>query len=132
VRLRSKGLGRKELVMDFREYEIVREGDEIVVVGTIRDPVNWDFTIRVCEDDLAGLLRLGTHRSFLGMILGSLFKRKPKHHWTQDRDEHVAEGKRRLADAKENAQERAHAALQSTTLTVRRTEQPEQVAATGT
>jgi len=118
--------------MDFREYEIVREGDEIVVVGTIRDPVNWDFTIRICEDDLAGLLHLGTHRKFLGLALGSLFKRKPKHHWTHDRDEHIAEGKKRLDAAKENAQERAHAAVQSPSLSVRRNPQPEEIAATGT
>ena len=57
MRLKSKGLGKKELVMDFREYTVVREGDELVVVGTIRDPINWDFTIRMCEDDLAGLAR---------------------------------------------------------------------------
>jgi hypothetical protein len=44
--------------MDFREYTVVREGDELVVVGTIRDPINWDFTIRMCEDDLAGMLAL--------------------------------------------------------------------------
>jgi len=49
MRLRSRGLGRKELVMDFREYETIREGDEVVVVGTIRDPVNWDFSIRFCR-----------------------------------------------------------------------------------
>ena len=58
MRLRSRGLGRKELVMDFREYEIVRQGEEIVIVGTIRDPVNWDFTIRMGEDDVAGLTHL--------------------------------------------------------------------------
>ena len=41
MRLKSRGLGRKELVMDFREYTTIREDGEAVVVGTIRDPVNW-------------------------------------------------------------------------------------------
>ena len=53
MRLTSRGLGRKELVMDFREYDVIRNGDEILVVGTINEPVHWDFTIRMCEDDLA-------------------------------------------------------------------------------
>jgi hypothetical protein len=118
MRLKSKGLGRKELVMDFREYTVVREGDELVVVGTIRDPINWDFTIRMCEDDLAGMLALGANRNTFGLIMrwlvvltGWLFGRRPKHHWTQDRDEHLAEGKKRLLVAKVDAQEKAANAL---------------------
>ena len=118
MRLKSKGLGRKELVMDFREYTVVREGDELVVVGTIRDPINWDFTIRMCEDDLAGMLALGANRNtfglimrWLGVLMGWLFGHRPKHHWTQERDEHLAEGKKRLLAAKADAPEKAAAAL---------------------
>ena len=111
MRLRSRGLGSKELVMDFREYEIVYEGEELVVVGTIRDPVNWDFTIRVCEDDLAGLIRLMLNPKTLLLVLRSLFNRKPKTHWSQERTEHVTEGKARLIAARENAVEKAQAAL---------------------
>jgi hypothetical protein len=47
MKLRSRGLGREELVLDFRECDIERVGDEVVISGTIHDPVNWDFTIRV-------------------------------------------------------------------------------------
>jgi hypothetical protein len=67
MRLRSRGLGRKELVLDFREYEVVHVDDEAVVVGTIRDPVNWDFTIRICEDDVPGMIRLVLRPSMLGL-----------------------------------------------------------------
>jgi hypothetical protein len=41
MRLMSRGLGRKELVMDFREYDVIPESDE-VVVETICDPENPD------------------------------------------------------------------------------------------
>ena len=112
MRLRSRGLGRKELVMDFREYEVVREGDELVVVGTIRDPVNWDFTIRICEDDVAGLTRLALRPAMLKTLIRSLFKRRKHHHWGEDRDEHVSEGKGRLEVAKEAAPERARACME--------------------
>ncbi len=111
MRLRSRGLGSKELVMDFREYELVLEGDELVVVGTIRDPVNWDFTIRVCEDDLAGLVRLILNPKTLRLVLRSLFSRSPKTHWSQARAEHVTEGKLRLIAARKNAEDRAKAAM---------------------
>ncbi len=111
MRLRSKGLGKQELVMDFREYDIVREGEEVVVVGTIRDPVNWEFTIRVCEDDVAGMTRLILNRSTMWMLIKSFFTFKKKHHWTQAIDEHLAEGKKRLVVARQEAPERAKVAM---------------------
>lgn len=78
MKLRSRGLGRKELVMDFREYEVARDGDEVVVSGTIREPVNWDFTIRISGDDIPGMLRLGLHRHTLAMAVRWVFHRGPK------------------------------------------------------
>jgi hypothetical protein len=115
MRLRSRGLGRKELVMDFREYAVVREGEEVFIVGTIRDPVNWDFTIRFCEDDIAGITSLMFRKPMLGLALRGLFKRRKHHHWTAERGEHVAEGKRRRKLAAENAAERARASLKTAT-----------------
>ncbi len=103
MRLKSRGLGRKELVLDFREYEVVRQDNEVVVVGTIRDPVNWDFSIRVCEDDLSGLLHLAGKKAILGLALRSLFKRSKENHWTQELSEHLAEGALHLEAAKQMA-----------------------------
>jgi len=106
MRLKSRGLGRKELVMDFREYAVVPEDDEVVVVGTIRDPVNWDFSIRVCEDDIAGMTKLILRPAMIRLLLRSIFRRGKKHHWTQDYPEHIAEGKKRVESAWEKADER--------------------------
>jgi hypothetical protein len=111
MRLRSRGLGRKELVMDFREYEVVQEGDELVVVGTIRDPVNWDFTIRVCEDDVPGLIHLALRPAMIKALLRSIFKPRKKHHWGGDPTEHREEGRKRLEAAKTAAPERAQACM---------------------
>jgi hypothetical protein len=97
--------------MDFREYAVVREGDEVVIVGTIRDPVNWDFSIRFCEDDMVGMTRFALTRQTIGLLLRALFKRQKHHHWSQERSEHVAEGKRRREEAKVKAVERAQTAL---------------------
>lgn len=98
--------------MDFREYEVVREGEELVVVGTIRDPVNWDFTIRMCEDDLVGVVKLVFRPAMIGMLLRALWKPRKAHHWSQDHDEHLAEGRERLETARVDAVERAHACMQ--------------------
>ena len=96
----------RRLVMDFREYEVVRDGDEIVVVGTIREPVTWDFTIRICEDDLAGIANLATQRPTWGLLLRSLFKRDKGHHWSRDRAEQAAEARQRREAAREKAPEK--------------------------
>ena len=106
MRLKSRGLGRKELIMDFREYALIREGDEAVIVGTIRDPINWAFSIRVCEDDIAGMTKLILQPAMLKFLLRAIFRRRKKHHWTQDYDEHIAEGKKRRKDAEKKAAER--------------------------
>ncbi len=92
--------------MDFREYEAIREGDEIVVVGTIRDPVTWDFAIRLCEDDIPGMTKLILCRSVLGFVRRAFFKRVGHNHWTDERSEHLAKGKEFLIDAKEKARAR--------------------------
>ncbi len=99
MRLKSRGLGRKELIMDFREYEVVVEGDEIVVKGTIREPVNWDFSIRVCQDDLAGLAKIGCDAKMLAFLLKAALKRNKSHHWTKQRSQHIAEGRKRRRSA---------------------------------
>jgi hypothetical protein len=91
MRLTSRGLGRKELVMDFREYDVFRNGDEILVVGTINEPVHWDFTIRMCEDDLAGIARVAVRRPMIALILRSTIRRNKHHHWNTDRKTHIAE-----------------------------------------
>jgi len=110
VRLKSRGLGRKELVMDFREYDVVREGNEILIVGTIRDPVNWEFSIRMCEDDIGGVARIAVKKSTIALLLRSIFKPKKQHHWNDDRAEHVAGAKGRRKAALEKYNERARAA----------------------
>jgi len=90
--------------MDFREYDVVRESDEVVIVGTIRDPVNWDFGIRVCQDDIPGMLKLMLRKPFIGLAIRWLFSRKVTHHWGQEHPEHLAEGKKRLIAARKKAE----------------------------
>ncbi|RIK06119.1 MAG: hypothetical protein DCC49_11785 [Acidobacteria bacterium] len=68
MKLKSRGLGRKELIMDFREYEVTREGDEVLVTGTIKKPVHWDFSIRMSPDDIPGMLKVALSPATIGMF----------------------------------------------------------------
>ena len=124
MRLRSKGLGRREMVMDFREYEVLLEGNELVVVGTIRDPVTWDFSIRFCEDDYLAVVKLAFHPQTIKAVLRAAFHRFKNHHWGKDRAVHQAEGKESLAQVRLTVQERVQSALRpfdAPTKTLRRT-----------
>ena len=40
MRLKSRGLGRKELVMDFREYDVVADGVAKIIIGTKHQPLH--------------------------------------------------------------------------------------------
>lgn len=84
MKLRSRGLGRRELVMDFREYEITRDGDDVVVSGTIREPVTWDFSIRISGEDIPGMLRVGMHRHTLSLAARWMFHTRHKARPTAD------------------------------------------------
>lgn len=80
------------MVMDFREYHVVRDSDELVIVGVIRDPVSWDFSIRFCEDDYPAILRLVLNKHTIMSVLRALFRPKKKHHWASEPEQHYAEG----------------------------------------
>ncbi len=69
MKLWSRGLGKRELEMDFMRYEISRDGDEIVLSGRITEPVNWDFWIRFDENDVPGLIRVAKNPGIISLVL---------------------------------------------------------------
>jgi len=103
MKLWSKGLGRTELEMDFRCYEVVGEkrsngngssGEGIVgVYGTITSPVNWDFRVEFGPEDVPGLIRIALTRPFLTMILKNFLLYfsflKNRHQFKQGKREEV-------------------------------------------
>ena len=124
MRLRSKGLGRREMVMDFREYEVLVEGDELVVVGIIRDPVTWDFSIRFCEDDYPAIFKLAFHPQTLKAVWRAFLNRFRKHHWSKERSQHRLDGLASRAEMQKTVHERVQNAIRpfdAPTKTLRRT-----------
>ncbi len=105
MKLRSRGLGRKELVMDFRRYDVRREGDEVLITGTITEPVTWDFSIRLEQDDFPGLIRVARSRAVISLFfswLGGLLRRKYRKEEEVSRAEATREaGRNRRSDREE-------------------------------
>jgi hypothetical protein len=75
MKLWSRGLGKQELKMNFMDYDVRREGQEVVISGRITDPVNWDFWIRFDEDDVPGLVRVAKNPSVIAMVGRHWFKK---------------------------------------------------------
>lgn len=68
MKLWSRGLGKQELKMNFMDYDVRREGQEVIISGRITDPVNWEFWIRFGEDDVPGLIRVAKNPSMVAMV----------------------------------------------------------------
>ena len=75
MRLWSRGLGKQELKMNFMDYDVRREGQDVVISGRITDPVNWDFWIRFDENDVPGLIRVAKNPSVIAMVSRHWFKK---------------------------------------------------------
>jgi len=47
MKLWSRGLGKTEVLMDFRHYKTVKdpESENVFIIGSMQDPVNWEFKI---------------------------------------------------------------------------------------
>lgn len=63
--------------MDFREYDISWDDGEVLVTGTIHEPVTWDFSIRISPDDIPGMLRVGLNRATFRLTLDWVLRRSP-------------------------------------------------------
>ena len=95
MKLWSKGLGRTEVSMDFRYYELVKDKNngDLIVIGNMQDPVTWEFTMKMEPDDIAGILKLFFNFSFIWFVIKNLF-RYPVYLW--NRKKYITEGHENL------------------------------------
>ena len=72
----SKGLGKIELILDFKTYYVESEKKEdeeyVYIKGVITDPVIWDFRITMTKEDIPGLLNIAINRTIIFMFLKNL------------------------------------------------------------
>lgn len=70
--------------MDFRKYNVIPKDGEIVIEGTITEPVHWDFTIRMCQDDLPGITKVLFKKDMLLFLIKAALTRNKANHWSAD------------------------------------------------
>ena len=75
MKIRSKGLGRRELDMDLREFTVERDGSGILLKGVTHAPITWETTVRVGPRDIGSILKLALRPSVLHLGLLWIFRR---------------------------------------------------------
>jgi hypothetical protein len=59
MRFWSKGLGDRELVIDFSRSNITNEpNNEVILRGIISEPVKWNYEVTLYDIDVRGILRV--------------------------------------------------------------------------
>ena len=57
MRVWSRGLGRQALNLDFTKADVVRNGNEVIIKGILRNGgIIWDSTVTFTKEDIPGLL----------------------------------------------------------------------------
>jgi hypothetical protein len=79
MKMWSQGLGKNELVVDFRHYKVIEAADkdnvtETIIKGVTNEPVQWEFQIRVSREDLTGLLNIFFKPATLFFIFKNLHR----------------------------------------------------------
>ncbi len=76
MKLWSKGLGRTEVTMDFRYYQVIKdkESGSVIVIGNMQDPVTWEFTMKMEPNDIAGILKILLSWHLLWFVVKNLFR----------------------------------------------------------
>ncbi len=59
MKLWSRGLGKTEIYMDFRHYKTLKDPEtgDIMIIGSMQDPVNWEFKVILQPEDVGGIMK---------------------------------------------------------------------------
>ena len=76
MKIRSRGLGRRELLMDLKEFTVAKEGGGILLKGVTHAPITWETTVTVGPEDVGSILRMVFKPAVLRLGLRWAFRRK--------------------------------------------------------
>ncbi len=76
MKLWSRGLGRTEIDMDFRYYQVVKDPESglMTIVGCMQSPVTWEFTLKLEPDDIAGIIKLALNVPLLTFVAKNIYR----------------------------------------------------------
>lgn len=75
MKIRSRGLGRRELEMNLREFSVERDGRGILLKGVTHAPITWETTVRIGPRDVGGILRLAVRPTMLRLAVSWVLHR---------------------------------------------------------
>ncbi|MGC8464152.1 MAG: hypothetical protein ACP5P9_10860 [Acidimicrobiales bacterium] len=75
MKIRSRGLGRRELEMDLREFTVERDGTGVLLKGVTHAPITWETTVWVGPRDVGTILRMAAHLSMLRLGMAWVLRR---------------------------------------------------------
>ncbi len=76
MKMWSRGLGRTEIHMDFRCYEVSKDpnNNDVWVSGSITEPVNWEFRITITPEDIPGIIKLAFSFTMLKLLIKNAYR----------------------------------------------------------
>jgi len=62
--------------MDCRYYKVNYDPqtENVYIIGTITDPVNWEFRVTLQPDDIPGMMKLFFHTCVIKLLLKNFYK----------------------------------------------------------
>jgi len=62
--------------MDCRYYTVKYDPlkEDVYIIGTITDPVNWEFRVTLQPDDIPGMMKLFFHTPVIKMVFKNFYK----------------------------------------------------------
>ena len=72
----SRGLGKVELLVDCRYYEARKDPNSanVFIIGTITDPVNWEFKATLEPEDIPGFMKLVFNWCLIKLVLKNMYR----------------------------------------------------------
>lgn len=74
MKLWSRGLGKTEVYMDFRQYHTIKDPDSghVLIIGKMQDPVDWEFKITLQPEDIGGIIKMAFKRHMIFFVIRNL------------------------------------------------------------
>lgn len=73
MRVWSRGLGKQALSLDFAKSDVIREGNEVLIKGILRNGGTvWQCRVTFTKEDIAGLLHFALSFAMIRHFAGNI------------------------------------------------------------
>ncbi len=69
MKIRSRGLGKRELQLNLGEFKVTSENKEVVLSGVTHAPVTWETNIRIRSEDIGSIIKLALSFKILKLVI---------------------------------------------------------------